>query len=124
MSTYVYRPVVTRWPDWCPEGWERAYSDVERYSADPNECDPTPEPPDGLRALLDAGKLPYDLPHHAAVDPDGTPTEGWHLVLLPRRDRVHWLSAAAVHRWVRHAQALGAKAHVERGAVSEWEARS
>lgn len=122
--TYVYRPVVTRWPDWCPDGWDRAYSDYDRYSPDPEDYDSTQEPPDVLRALLDSGSLPDDLPHHRAQYPDETLMWGWHIVLLPRRDRVHWLSAPAVHRWVRHARALGAEAHVERGAVTEWEALS
>lgn len=112
---YVYRPVVTRWPDWCPEGWERAYSDTDD--------DRTDEPPAGLRELLEAGALPGDLPHHRDEWPDGTVQPEWRIVLLPRRDRVHWLSAPAVHRWVRHARALGAEAHVERGCVANWQVR-
>jgi len=111
--TYVYRPVVTQWPDWCPEGWDRVYSDRER--------DGTKPPPDTLRELLDSGKLPDDLPHERMEGRDGVELGCWEFVALPRRDRIHWLSAAAANRWVRHALAVGAVAHVERGIVGRWE---
>lgn len=115
--TYVYRVIVDRWPDWCPNGWDRIYSDEERE-------DGSESPPDELRELAESGALPDDLPHERVyrnVYPDNAvPSEWWAVIACPRRNRVNWLSAAAAHRWVRHAIALGAEAHLERGTVGEW----
>ena len=101
--TYVYTVVVDKWPDWCPDGWEHVYSDVENAYWD------QPKVPDALRDLAAHG-LPYDM---SVVETD-TDAE-YARIVCPRRDRTHWLSAAAANRWVRHAIALGAEAHVVRG---------
>lgn len=129
MTGYVYRVVVTRWPDWCPDGWERVYSDVDRYPPfGPDfEGDPTPDVPDGLRTIADSGALPSDFPSHRHTEPvypdDERETDRWQVIMCPRRDRAHWLSGSAAFRWVRHARALGAEAHVERASFGEWEVR-
>jgi hypothetical protein len=102
---YVYRVVVTKWPDWCLDGWEHVYSDIDHGYWE------QPKIPNALRALAARG-LPYDM---SVVETD---TDGeYDRIVCPRRDRTHWLSGAAAHRWVRHAIALGAQAHVERGTV-------
>lgn len=105
--TYVYTVVVDRWPDWCPDGWERLYTDH------PYEWQTTNAVPDALRDLAVRG-LPYDM---SVIEDD---LGEYVRIVLPRRDRTHWLSAAAANRWVRHAIALGGEAHVLRGRVA-WE---
>ena len=122
-AVYVYRVVVTKWPDWCPNGWERFYTDTPTFSADPDDYSGPSEVPDELRRLADEGLLPSDFPAHRAmvpVYPDSeAETDEWAAIVCPKRNRRNWLSGAAAMRWVRHAEALGAEAHVERGTV-KW----
>ena len=123
-AVYVYRVVVTKWPDWCPEGWARFYTDTPpRWSGDPDDDYEPPELPDELRRLADEGLLPSDFPAHHAMQPlypdSEVETDEWAAIVCPKRNRRNWLSGAAANRWVRHAKALGAEAHVERGTV-EW----
>lgn len=106
---YAYTVVVDRWPDWCPDGWERVYTDC------PEGWNPQPKVPDALRSLAIHQGLPYDMPV-VYSDVDGE----YARIVCPRRDRTHWLSGPAANRWIRHAIALGAEAHVVRGRVV-WE---
>ena len=117
---YVYTVDVLRWPDWCPDGWDRFYTDTNGPE------DPAHEPPDELRLLADGGLLPDDFPAHREmvnVYPDGTrETERLDAIVCPKLDRRNLLSGRAAHRWARHARALGADVVVRRGIV-QWEVR-
>jgi hypothetical protein len=117
-ALYVYTVVVERWPDWCPDGWERFYTDTPSQGIDDQ---PEPEIPDELRRLADEGLLPDDFPLHRVMHrvPPDNEVEGdeWEAIVCPVRTRRNWLSGAAANRWARHATALGAIVHVRRGRV-------
>lgn len=118
-TQYVYKRVLTKWPDWCSEyGWDNEYTDTPDWNGhDPYDEDPRPTVPSALREMLSNNEgLAELLEAERAENSDSL----WSRVKMPSPRRVQWLSREPAKKWVTAALALGAEAHIERGWVV-WE---
>lgn len=117
--SYVYRRVVTKWPDWCSKyGWADAYTDTpDWFGHDPYDEDPRPPVPKELKDMLDADE---NLVTMLEAERSTTPPHLWEQVKMPTVRRRQWLSRSPAKKWVTTAVALGAEARIEKGWVI-WE---